>query len=77
MSLEYVRKNRRLPFLKRGMRVELSYKSKTKSGKITGANRSANIQVLFDGENTSQNCHPLWAMKYFDDNGNVLADFSE
>ena len=77
MNLDYVKEHRGLPFVKVGMKVEHSYSGKTKIGKITGGNFSGNIQVKFNGDNYSQNCHPNWAMKYFDDDGKVLAEFSE
>ena len=76
-KLDYVRKRRGLPFIKRGMKVELNYSGKTKTGVITGANESGNLNVRFGGNKHSDNCHPRWAVKYIDDKGNTLAEFPE
>lgn len=77
MDLEYVKANRGLDFIKKGMKVEHSYGGKTKVGKIVGGNSSGNLQIMFDGEKKSQNCHPRWAIKYFNNKGDVIAEFSE
>jgi len=77
MNLDYVKNQRGLPFVKRGMRVELSYQGKTKQGLITGGNQSGNLQIKFDGEKKTQNCHPRWAMTYFADDGRVIESFPE
>lgn len=76
-KLDYIRKQRGLPFVKQGMKVELNYLGKTKDGIITGANESGNLNVRFDGDKHSSNCHPRWAIKYIDQKGNTLAEFSE
>ncbi|EGQ8013304.1 hypothetical protein HFM15_001573 [Vibrio cholerae] len=72
MSIQSVRDGRNLPFLKRGMRVQVDG---GKFGTITGANSSMNLNVRLDGEKHSGNYHPTWQMRYFDDNGNVIAEF--
>ena len=76
-SLQYIRERRGLPFVKRGMRVEIAYKDKVKRGVITGANCSGNLNIRMDGHKHSSNCHPRWAIKYFDKEGNVIAEFPE
>ncbi|HBN6882667.1 TPA: hypothetical protein L3310_003248 [Vibrio cholerae] len=73
MSIQNVRDGRNLPFLKRGMRVQVDG---GKFGTITGANRSMNLNVRLDGEKHSGNYHPTWKMRYFDENGNVIAEFT-
>jgi hypothetical protein len=73
--LQGVRDDRHMPWLKRGMRIELHKDSDVKKGRVTGGNAMANIQVRFDGESFSRNCHPHWQMVYYDPNGNVLADY--
>lgn len=73
MSIQNVRDGRNLPFLKRGMRVQ---DDGGKFGTITGANRSMNLNVRLDGEKHSGNYHPTWQMRYFDENGNVIAEFT-
>ena len=59
------------------MRVEHSYGGKTKLGVIKSGNSSGNLNILFDGDKKPQNCHPTWAMKYFDDDGIVISDYEE
>jgi len=77
MNLDFVKKQRGLPFVKVGMRVELLTKDGSKAGKITGGNESGNIDVRFDGDPYSVNCHPKYNMKYFDDNGGLIAEFAD
>ena len=76
-SLKYIREKRGLPFVKRGMRVEISYRSKVKRGVITGANYSGNLNVRLGGHKHSENCHPTWAIKYYDKKGNIIKEFPE
>ena len=75
MNLDYVKKQRGLDFVKKGMKVQNTYNGKY--GVIKGGNSSGNIDVVFDGQNHAENCHPTWAMRYFDDEGNVIADFPQ
>ena len=75
MNLDYVKTQRGLDFVKKGMRVECTYNGK--KGIIKGGNRDGNLDILFDGEKRSDNCHPTWAMKYFDEDGNVLAEYPQ
>jgi hypothetical protein len=75
MSLDYVKNQRGLSFIEKGMRVENTYLNK--KGVVKGGNSSGNIDVIFDGEKKAQNCHPTWAMKYFDNQGNVIAEYGE
>jgi hypothetical protein len=77
ISLDYVKENRQIPFVKRGMKVEHTYNGKTQIGKVVSGNMSGNIQVKFEGDDYSKNCHPNWAMKYFDEDDNVLAEWGE
>jgi len=77
ISLDYVKENRGIPFVKRGMKIELTYNGKTQTGEVISGNSSGNIQVKFIGDNYSKNCQPNWAMTYFDKDGKVLAEFGE
>lgn len=74
-QLKGVREARNMPWLRRGMRVELHKDTGVKKGRVTGGNTMANIQVRFDGENFSRNCHPHWQMVYFEASGTVIADY--
>ena len=73
--LQGVREDRHMPWLKRGLRLELHKDSGVKKGRVTGGNSMANIQVRFDGETFSRNCHPHWQMVYFAASGAVVADY--
>ncbi|WP_229386640.1 hypothetical protein [Lysinibacillus sphaericus] len=71
ISLENVKKWRNMPWLKRGMRVEVA----GEMGVVTSGNCSLNINVRLDGLKYSQNCHPHWETRYFDKDGKVIADY--
>jgi len=73
ISLKNVKEKRSMPFLKRGMRVEVN----GKMGVITSGNDSLNINVRLDGEKYSGNCHPKWETRYFDKDGKVIADYRQ
>lgn len=71
ISLKNVKERRSMPFLKRGMKVEVN----EKMGVVTSGNSSGNINVRFDGMKFSMNCHPKWETRYFDQDEKVLADY--
>ena len=73
MKMESFRKYREMPFVKRGMRVQY----KEKWGRVAGANRSCNLNIIFDGEKISKNCHPRCAMRYFDKTGAMVAEYEQ
>ena len=73
ISLKNVKERRSMPFLKRGMKVEVN----EKMGVVTSGNSSGNINVRFDGATFSINCHPKWETRYFDHDGKVIADYRE
>lgn len=70
-SLAYVKERRNMPFIKRGMSVEVD----GQMGKVTSGNHSGNINVLFVDTKYPVNCHPQWETRYFDKDGNVIADY--
>jgi hypothetical protein len=76
-NLDYVKEQRGLKFVKRGMKVEHSYGGKTQIGKIVSGNNNGNLNILFEGKKKPENCHPTWAMKYFDTDGTLIAESSE
>ena len=73
-NLNQVKKLRVMPFLKNGMRVEFIHDGRF--GQITGGNYSGNINVKFDGDNFSKNCHPCYKMRYYDNNGNIIKEYN-
>ncbi len=74
-TLDYTKNQRGLKFVEIGMKVENTYENKF--GTIKGENSSGNLQVLFDGDERPQNCHPTWAMRYFDKDNNIIAEYPE
>ena len=72
-SLAYVKERRNLPFVKRGMRVCVE----GRWGRITGGGASGNLNVRFDGDKFSSNCHPWWRIQYFDKDGKVIQEFGD
>lgn len=71
MPLSRVREMRGMPFLKRGMRVEID----GRTGRICSGNPSGNLNVRFDGENFTRNCHPYYKTRYFDKDGNIIKEY--
>jgi hypothetical protein len=76
MTLKFVKQQSGIPFLKEGMRVELSYGLVKKQGIIKRGNSSGNIDVLFHGQKRPNNCHPTWGMTYFNKEGKVIAKYA-
>lgn len=74
MTMDLIRKQKGMPFLKRGMRVLFTYNGK--HGRISGANYCGNLNITFDGDNFSQNCHPQWKMQYFDKDGGLIKEYA-
>ncbi|MFM9966763.1 MAG: hypothetical protein ACKV2Q_36790 [Planctomycetaceae bacterium] len=66
---------RGVPFVTAGMRVMVD----GMFGVIVGNNSSANWDVMFDAgtkwAGQVLNCHPLWEIAYFGDDGEVIRDF--
>ena len=69
---------RGLTFARLGMKVQCgNEKNGTWNGVIVGSNSSANFDVLFsDGPHAgvTLNCHPLWMMKYYAEDGTLIYD---
>lgn len=62
---------RGIDFVYQGMKVTVD----GRSGIIIGANYSQNLDVCFDSEWWPSNVHPHWRVKYFDQAGNVVAEY--
>lgn len=66
---------RGIDFARIGMQVEVA----GHIGTIVGMNSSANLDVRFVNElkfgKGVSNCHPTWETRYFDADGNVIADY--
>ena len=69
MTISELREKRDMPFLKVRMRVFSTHSKRY--GRVTGANASLNINVKFDGDNFTQNCHPHWMMTYYAKDGTI------
>lgn len=68
-----IKKSRGIEFAFQGMKIEVA----GKKGVIVGGNDSMNLDVVFDGHWRTNNCHPWYETVYFDNAGNVLADYRE
>lgn len=77
ISLNYVKESRGLSFVRRGMKVEHTYNGVTRVGVIKSGNSGGNLNILFEGDKKVSNCHPTWAIKYFNDDGKVIAEYGE
>ena len=66
-TLDSVCEYRQLPPLKVGAECEVN----GRRGIIVGGNSSANLNVLFDGDNRYLNCHPYYKMRIFNGMGGV------
>ncbi|KMJ46663.1 hypothetical protein AB204_02225 [Xenorhabdus khoisanae] len=70
-------RQRGIDFVRIGMMVEVY----GDIGTITGMNSSANLDVVFANQQKygkhSHNCHPTANIKYFDNQGKVIASYPE
>lgn len=68
---------RGIEFARLGMMVEVN----GEMGTIQGTNGSANLDVLYTNQlkhgEDLHNCHPTWNVKYFDQDGKVIAHFDD
>lgn len=68
---------RGITFARLGMMVEVD----GAIGTITGMNGSANLDVKFANQlkfgKGAHNCHPMWKIKYFNNAGELIADYTE
>jgi hypothetical protein len=66
---------RGIDFARIGMQVEVD----GHMGTIVGMNSRANLDVVFVNQlkfgKGTNNCHPTWQTRYFDADGNVVADY--
>jgi hypothetical protein len=73
MKLDYVKKYRNMPWIKRGMKVIVA----GEEGHVAGGHDSGNIAVKFPKRSHTANCHPWWETVYYDKQGNIIADYRE
>ncbi len=73
MGMANFRYHRNMPFVKRGMRVYHTHSGKW--GRIASVNSHQNLNIIFDGDNYSQNCHPYSQMQYYDDRGKLVKEY--
>lgn len=73
--MDYIKKYYDLPFLKTGMLVQYygSSKKGPTLGRITGAD-GPYLQIQLEGEAHSDNYHPTYALRYFDDEGTLILE---
>jgi hypothetical protein len=71
-QFESMCEKRHIPFCYQGMRIEVC----GKPGIVVGSNSGLNLQVVFDEHQwVTSNCHPYYETVYFDESGNVVADY--
>lgn len=68
-----VKSYRGIEFAYMGMKVRLN----DKVGFICGANSSCNLQVCFEGNYHTSNCHPYYKLVYINKRGMIIKDFRE
>ncbi|MDR1981516.1 MAG: hypothetical protein LBQ39_07860 [Tannerellaceae bacterium] len=66
---DHVRKSRGMEFLERNMRVEID----GKQGVVVGHSNSGLTAKLDNGREVC--FHPTWKIVYFDNDGNIVADY--
>jgi hypothetical protein len=74
MGMAEVRKGRGMPFLKRGMRVQFTHNGMF--GRISSTHGQS-LRITLDGCNYSSIFHPKWMMRYFDEDGGVIAEYAD
>lgn len=74
--IESMKRCRGIDFARIGMMVEVY----GELGTIVGMNGSANLDVVFANQlkygKHKHNCHPTCEVRYFDNNGKVIADYT-
>ncbi len=71
--LEEVRRARHMPWLKRGMLIDMN----GKRYRVTGGNSQMNINAKpVDGGPVGR-LHPWWQTTYYGENGEVIADYKK
>ena len=71
-EFDRMKKARFIEFAKIGMKIEAN----GKKGVICGSNSSFNLDICLDGDYHTINYHPHWEMKYFDDEGKLIKEFT-
>ena len=71
--LEQVRRGRNMPWLRRGLLIDVN----GERGIVVDGNTSMNLQVKFLAANQAQNCHPTWETTYYDEHGTLLAEYKK
>lgn len=67
---------RGIPFAYIGEKVVLHSQNRGDlTGVICGANDSYNLDVCFEGTTWTENCHPKYRLTYYNDAGEVVAEF--
>jgi hypothetical protein len=69
-------KEKNLPFAYIGQHIiQNDFFDGERPGVICGANGSGMLDVVFDGNDFTENCHPLYGMTYLDESGAVVAQY--
>jgi membrane carboxypeptidase/penicillin-binding protein len=75
--IENMKRLRGMDFVRIGMMVEVN----GNIGTVMGMSPSANLIVVFANQlkhgKDEKRCHPTWKTRYFDLDGNVIAEYAE
>lgn len=71
--LRYVRENRNMSFLRRGLPCFFQGNPAT----VIGASRMGYLRIRLDGEKRVRFVHPQWEMIYYSEDGSILAEYTE
>lgn len=72
-SFDYLKAYRGMPWIKRGMPVDMN----GKRGVVTRSAPGGGLRIRFDGEKRSKPCHPHWQMTYYNKDGSVRHDYKK
>ena len=71
-SFDYLREFRNMPWIKRGMQVDVG----GKRGTVIGGGNGGCVRIRLDGEKRPNLYHPQWHTTYYDQKGRVIASYT-
>lgn len=71
-SFQYIKDYYQMPFLERGLRVNMDGRWAT----VTSGDGSY-VRARFDGRSFSSRIHPTWETTYYNSEGKVLANYKD
>lgn len=71
-SFDYLKTYRRMPWMRRGIRVDVG----GKKGHVTSGD-GGYVRIRLEGERNTRRYHPQWQTTFYDDQGKVIADYKQ